>query len=146
MSPREQKVFRQPDWMIRYLTFCTTSGVPKSLPPCRRKPQGEPSNLDSLTLISCAISLWLLWTLFGCIGANERMITGNGFENYGRPMRRSFDAVSRYCDTRYTIDVGSPISVLTPAVYVYIAKEVYCTVTQVERGGHVRSRRTRRPE
>lgn len=40
------------------LTFCTTSGVPKSLPPCRRKPQGDSSNLDSLTLISCAISLF----------------------------------------------------------------------------------------
>lgn len=41
----------------RKLTFCTTSGVPKSFPPWRRKPQGDPSNLDSLTLINWAISL-----------------------------------------------------------------------------------------
>lgn len=36
--------------------------MPKSLPPWRRKPQADPSNLDSLTLISCAISL-SAWTV-----------------------------------------------------------------------------------
>lgn len=48
---------RKKEYLNKRLTFCTTSGVPKSFPPWRRKPQGDPSNLDSLTLINWAISL-----------------------------------------------------------------------------------------
>lgn len=38
------------------LTFCTTSGVPKSFPPWRRSPQGCASTRLRRTFINCAIS------------------------------------------------------------------------------------------
>lgn len=92
------------------LTFCTISGVPKSLPPCRRKPHGEPSNLDSLTLISCAISLRPELRSTVCIGANRYQplpaITIISNSETSSQLRRASQYLKRNRDARIAPPAG----------------------------------------
>lgn len=61
--------------IVSFLTFCSTIGVPKSTPPCRRNPQGVASPLFNLTVC---------WAIVGSVflGAND-VGTGFGFGFFG---------------------------------------------------------------